>query len=105
MGPESSSRCAPRRTRARGARSRSPAWRTIAAADFTLRRRKPPWLVVGLFDHPAHLATAALIALGAPARPRAGGVGSWPGRCSPDVDHIPLALRDRRRPRPTTRAR
>jgi membrane-bound metal-dependent hydrolase YbcI (DUF457 family) len=67
---------------------------TIAAADYTLHRRKPPWLLIGLFDHPAHLATAALLALGAPARPRRWTVAFLAGALLPDVDHIPLALRD-----------
>jgi inner membrane protein len=49
-------------------------------------RRKPPWIVVGIFDHPAHIATAMLL------RAR------WNkpylvGALLPDLDHIPLALR------------
>jgi hypothetical protein len=36
---------------------------TIGAADYVLHRRKPRWILVGLFDHPAHVATAGLLAL------------------------------------------
>ena len=59
---------------------------TIAVADYVIQRRKPRWIVVGLFDHPAHVATAILL------RPR------WSaeylaGSLLPDLDHIPLALR------------
>jgi hypothetical protein len=59
---------------------------TVAVADYVILRRKPRWIVVGLFDHPAHLATAMLLR------------GSWTrrylaGALLPDLDHIPLALR------------
>jgi hypothetical protein len=59
---------------------------TIAAADCVIRRRKPRWILVGLFDPPAHMATAMLL------RP------NWTpaylaGSLLPDLDHIPLALR------------
>jgi hypothetical protein len=72
---------------------------TIAVADGVIRRRKLPWLVVGMFDHPAHVATALLL------RPR------WDkayvvGSILPDLDHVPLALRrvhpSPNDPRPTT---
>ena len=66
---------------------------TVAAADLTLRRRKPPWIVVGLFDHPAHLATGALIALNVPGRPKRWRRACLAGSLIADVDHIPLALR------------
>jgi hypothetical protein len=59
---------------------------TIGVADYVIGRRKPPWIVVGLFDHPAHIATAMLL------RQR----WSKPylvGALLPDLDHIPLALR------------
>jgi hypothetical protein len=78
---------------------------TIAIADTVLHRRKLPWLAIGIFDHPAHLATAELVALNA--RPSK----SWErglllGALLPDVDHIPLALRRERPnggdPRPNT---
>ena len=35
----------------------------IAAADTVLHRRRVPWLAIGVFDHPAHVATAGLVAL------------------------------------------
>jgi inner membrane protein len=58
---------------------------TIAVADYVIRRRTPRWIVIGLLDHPAHVATAMLL------RPR------WnreylAGSLLPDLDHIPLAL-------------
>lgn len=66
---------------------------TVAAADLTLRRRKPPWIVVGLFDHPAHLATGALVALNVRGRPKRWRQACLVGSLIADVDHIPLALR------------
>ena len=59
---------------------------TIGVADYVMRRRRPRWIVAGLFDHPAHVATAILI------RP------TWSkaylaGSLLPDLDHVPLALR------------
>jgi membrane-bound metal-dependent hydrolase YbcI (DUF457 family) len=66
---------------------------TIAVADYVIERRRPPWLVAGLFDHPAHLATAALVHLNLRARPRAWSAGFIAGSLAPDVDHVPLALR------------
>lgn len=68
---------------------------TIAAADYTLFRRKPRWIMIGLFDHPAHLATAGLLALNAPRRSRRWTGGFLVGSLLPDVDHLPLALRAR----------
>jgi membrane-bound metal-dependent hydrolase YbcI (DUF457 family) len=65
----------------------------IAAADLTLHRRKPPWLLIGLFDHPAHLATAGLAALNGGRRSRRWTGGLLLGSLLPDLDHIPLALR------------
>jgi membrane-bound metal-dependent hydrolase YbcI (DUF457 family) len=67
---------------------------TIAAADLTLHRRKPRWILVGLFDHPAHLATAGLV-LANVARPRSRRwtAGFIAGAVLPDLDHVPLALR------------
>jgi membrane-bound metal-dependent hydrolase YbcI (DUF457 family) len=67
---------------------------TIAAADYTLHRRKPRWILVGLFDHPAHLATAALFVLNARGRPERWTVAFLAGSVLPDVDHIPLVLRE-----------
>jgi hypothetical protein len=59
---------------------------TIAVADYVIRRRKPRWIVVGMFDHPAHVATAMLI------HPT-GNAAYFAGSLLPDLDHIPLALR------------
>jgi hypothetical protein len=59
---------------------------TIAVADYVIHRRRPPWLVVGMFDHPAHVATAMLL--------RKEPTPSYlAGSLLPDLDHIPLALR------------
>lgn len=66
---------------------------TIAAADYTLHRRKPRWILLGLFDHPAHAATAGLVVLNAPSRPRRWTVAFLVGSLLPDLDHVPLALR------------
>lgn len=66
---------------------------TIAAADAVLHRTRPPWIALGLFDHPAHLATAGLIALDSPPRPSRWTKAFMVGALLPDVDHIPLALR------------
>jgi membrane-bound metal-dependent hydrolase YbcI (DUF457 family) len=68
---------------------------TIAAADYTLHRRKPRWLLIGVFDHPAHVATAALVALNAPARPARWTAAFMVGSLLPDLDHVPLVLRER----------
>jgi hypothetical protein len=59
---------------------------TIGVADYVILRRKPPWLVVGMFDHPAHVATAILLRR----RPSAAYLA---GSLLPDLDHVPLALR------------
>jgi len=66
---------------------------TVVAADHVLRRRKPRWLVAGLFDHPAHVATAGLILMNLPPRPPEWIKAYLAGSLLPDVDHIPLALR------------
>jgi membrane-bound metal-dependent hydrolase YbcI (DUF457 family) len=66
---------------------------TIAAADYTLHRRKPRWIVLGLFDHPAHVATAGLVLLNASPRPRRWTVAFLVGALLPDLDHLPLALK------------
>jgi membrane-bound metal-dependent hydrolase YbcI (DUF457 family) len=65
---------------------------TIALADTVIFRRRLPWLVVGFFDHPAHVATAGLAALGLPARSRDWAAGFLVGSLLPDLDHVPLAL-------------
>jgi hypothetical protein len=67
---------------------------TIAAADYSLHRRKPRWIQIGLFDHPAHMATAALFALNGHLRPTRWTVALLVGSVIPDVDHLPLALRE-----------
>lgn len=64
----------------------------IALADHVIRHRDPPWLLAGAFDHPAHLATAALVLLNAPPRSAEWSAGFMAGSLLPDVDHIPLAL-------------
>jgi membrane-bound metal-dependent hydrolase YbcI (DUF457 family) len=70
---------------------------TIAAADAVLHRTRLPWITLGFFDHPAHLATAGLIALNSPPRSQRWTISFLVGALLPDVDHIPLALR---RPHP-----
>ena len=57
---------------------------TIAVADYVILRRPPRWHAIALFDHPAHVATAALI----------GGTDRvyLAGSLLPDVDHIPMAF-------------
>jgi hypothetical protein len=67
------------------------AW--IGIADYVIRRRSPRWIVVGMFDHPAHVATAALIFLNLPPRSPAWTSGYFAGSLLPDLDHVPLALR------------
>jgi LexA-binding, inner membrane-associated putative hydrolase len=69
---------------------------TIAAADYTLHRRKPRWILLGLFDHPAHLATAGLALVNAQPRPRRWAVAFLVGTLLPDLDHVPLALKAQR---------
>jgi hypothetical protein len=72
---------------------------TVGVADYVIHRRRPRWIVQGLFDHPAHVATAMLFR------------NAWPpaylaGSLLPDLDHVPLALRlvhpDPGDPRPVT---
>ena len=65
----------------------------IAAGDAVLHRRRVPWLAIGLFDHPAHLATAGLVALNVKSRPARWTHGLLVGSLLPDLDHLPLALR------------
>jgi membrane-bound metal-dependent hydrolase YbcI (DUF457 family) len=69
---------------------------TIAAADYIVVRRRPPWILSGLFDHPAHIATSGLVLLNLPPRSRDWTVGFLVGSLIPDVDHLPLALRKQR---------
>jgi hypothetical protein len=81
---------------------------TIAAADYVLHRRKPRWILVGLFDHPAHVATAGLLLLCVRPRSRRWAQGFLAGSLLPDLDHVPLLLRERLPttddPRPVTHA-
>jgi LexA-binding, inner membrane-associated putative hydrolase len=78
---------------------------TIAVADVVLHRWKVPWLAIGIFDHPAHLATAELVALNVD-RSSSWKRGLLLGALLPDVDHIPLALQEEHPeegdPRPNT---
>jgi inner membrane protein len=65
----------------------------ILGADHVIRTRSPRWLVSGLLDEPAHLATGALVLLNVCAPSRAWTAGFLAGCLLPDVDHVPLALR------------
>jgi membrane-bound metal-dependent hydrolase YbcI (DUF457 family) len=79
---------------------------TVAVADTVILRRRPPWIVAGMFDHPAHLATAGLILLNLPPRSRDWTLGFLAGSLLPDLDHVPLAISRVHRslddPRPVT---
>ena len=72
---------------------------TIAVADYVIQRRRPRWIVAGMFDEPAHVATALLLR-------RKPSAAYLAGSLLPDLDHIPLALRlvhpDPDDPRPVT---
>jgi inner membrane protein len=59
---------------------------TVAGADYVIQRRTPRWIVMGLLDHPAHVATAMLLR-------KTWTPGYLAGSLLPDLDHIPLALR------------
>ena len=65
---------------------------TIALADTVIFRRRLPWIFVGLFDHPAHVATAGLVLLNLPPRSPAWAAGFMAGSLLPDLDHVPLAV-------------
>jgi inner membrane protein len=65
---------------------------TVLAADWTIRRVHPPWLLVGVLDEPAHVATGALVLLNLPERSPAWSAGFMAGSVLPDVDHLPLLL-------------
>jgi inner membrane protein len=79
---------------------------TVAAADWTIRTRRPRWIVVGLLDEPAHLATAGLVLLNLTPRSPEWAAGFMAGGALPDLDHVPLALSrihpDVDEPRPVT---
>jgi inner membrane protein len=65
---------------------------TVLAADWALLRRRPRWIVSGLYDEPAHVATAALVLLNLPRRSDRWTAGFLAGSVLPDLDHVPLAL-------------
>ncbi len=65
---------------------------TVLAADWTIRRVRPPWLLVGVLDEPAHVATGALVLLNLPECSPAWSAGFMAGSVLPDVDHLPLLL-------------
>jgi inner membrane protein len=65
----------------------------ILGADHVIRARNPRWLLSGLLDEPAHLATGALVLLNLRAPPPAFTAGFLAGCLLPDLDHVPLALR------------
>lgn len=64
----------------------------VAAADWAIRSRRPPWILVGLLDEPAHVATAGLALLNLRPRSAHWAAGFMAGSVLPDVDHVPLAL-------------
>jgi inner membrane protein len=64
----------------------------VLAADWVILRRKPRWIVSGLFDEPAHVATAGLVLLAVPYRSRPWTRGFLVGAALPDLDHVPLVL-------------
>jgi hypothetical protein len=78
----------------------------IAGADHVIARHRPSWILAGFLDHPAHLATNALVLLNAGEREAGCRAAFMAGALLPDVDHIPLALRPVRptlgSPRPVT---
>jgi inner membrane protein len=65
---------------------------TVAVADWTIRRRRPPWILVGLLDEPAHLATAGLVLVNLKPQTSEWAAGFMAGGALPDLDHVPLAL-------------
>jgi inner membrane protein len=64
----------------------------VAGADWTISRRRPPWILVGLLDEPAHLATAGLVLANLQPPSKEWAIGFMAGAALPDVDHVPLAL-------------
>jgi membrane-bound metal-dependent hydrolase YbcI (DUF457 family) len=65
---------------------------TVLAADWVILRRRPRWIVSGLFDEPAHLATGVLVLMNLPVRSERWAVGFLVGAALPDLDHVPLAF-------------
>ena len=64
----------------------------VAAADLVLSRKRPPWLLVGFFDEPAHLATAGVALANLRPRSNEWALGFIAGAVLPDLDHVPLAV-------------
>jgi membrane-bound metal-dependent hydrolase YbcI (DUF457 family) len=64
----------------------------VAAADFVLSRKRPPWILVGFFDEPGHLATAGVALANLRPRSNEWALGFMAGAVLPDLDHVPLAV-------------
>jgi inner membrane protein len=64
----------------------------IIGADWIILRHRPRWILAGLFDEPAHIATAGLVLLNLPRRSGRWSAGFLAGSVLPDLDHVPLAL-------------
>jgi inner membrane protein len=64
----------------------------VAAADLVLSRKRPPWILVGLFDEPAHLATAGVVLANLRPSSNEWAFGFIAGAALPDLDHVPLAV-------------
>jgi inner membrane protein len=64
----------------------------VLGADWVIMRRRPRWFLSGLFDEPAHVATAGLVLLNLPRRSERWTGGFLVGSALPDIDHVPLAL-------------
>lgn len=78
----------------------------VAAADLALSRKRPPWIMVGFFDEPAHLATAGVVLANLRPTSNEWAFGFIAGAALPDLDHVPLAVSrvhpDVDAPRPVT---
>lgn len=79
---------------------------TVAGADYVLSRHRPRWILMTLYDHPAHVATGVLVLLNLRRRSLRWSSGFVVGALLPDLDHVPLALEPEERtpdePRPVT---
>jgi inner membrane protein len=64
----------------------------VLGADWVILRRRPRWILSGLFDEPAHVATAGLVVLNLPPLSERWTGGFLVGSILPDLDHVPLAL-------------
>jgi inner membrane protein len=62
----------------------------ILVADEALHRLALPWLLGGLFDEPAHLATAVLVHANLSNADSAWATALAVGSVAPDADHVPL---------------